>query len=45
MEELLHRGDESVVERCAFCDFSVSAPLDEARQAFVRHECRRPAVA
>jgi hypothetical protein len=37
------RGDEkSVVERCALCDFSVSAPLEEARQAFEGHECARP---
>ena len=30
------RCGESVVERGAFCDFSVSEPLDGARQAFVR---------
>jgi Bacterial regulatory proteins, luxR family len=28
-----------VVERCARCSFTVTAPLDEARQAFRRHSC------
>jgi hypothetical protein len=31
-----------VVERCVHCDFTVSAPLEEARQAFAEHECDRP---
>jgi hypothetical protein len=30
------------MERCAFCSFSLSAPLEQARQAFVAHECARP---
>ena len=28
-----------VVERCARCSWNVTAPLDEARQAFQQHEC------
>jgi hypothetical protein len=31
-----------VVERCAYCDFTVSAPLEQARQAFAQHACDRP---
>jgi hypothetical protein len=31
-----------VTERCAYCSFTVSAPLEEAREAFQAHECGRP---
>lgn len=31
-----------VVERCAFCSFRASGPVEEARQAFERHERDRP---
>jgi hypothetical protein len=31
-----------VLERCGFCDFAVSAPLEEARGAFEAHVCNRP---
>jgi hypothetical protein len=31
-----------IVQRCAFCDFRVEAPLEEARQAFADHVCDRP---
>jgi hypothetical protein len=34
--------EPSVVERCCYCDFTVSAPLEEARQAFQAHVCARP---
>jgi hypothetical protein len=33
-----------VIERCAHCDFTVSAPLEDARQAFAKHRCDRPQV-
>jgi hypothetical protein len=31
-----------VTSACAYCDFSVSAPLEQARQAFRAHHCNRP---
>jgi hypothetical protein len=31
-----------VVERCAYCNFAVSAPFEQARQAFEQHVCDRP---
>jgi hypothetical protein len=34
--------EAKIVERCVHCDFTVSAVLEEARQAFERHECDRP---
>ena len=34
--------DARVVERCAFCDFTVAAPAAEAREAFAQHVCDRP---
>jgi hypothetical protein len=44
MEEFLQRirGAESVVERCAYCDFTVSARLEQTRQASTEHVCGRP---
>ncbi len=34
--------DAQVVERCAYCDFTVTASALEAREAFAKHECDRP---
>jgi hypothetical protein len=34
--------DMQAVERCAHCHFTVSAALEEARQAFQAHQCNRP---
>ena len=31
-----------VVERCAYCEFVASGPVEAARQAFERHECDLP---
>jgi hypothetical protein len=31
-----------VVERCAFCSFVATGPLEEAGRAFAEHECDRP---
>jgi hypothetical protein len=30
-----------VVERCAYCEFVIVAPLEQARQAFAEHVCDR----
>jgi hypothetical protein len=35
-------ADMTVVERCAFCDFTISAPVETAHAAFEAHECGRP---
>ena len=32
-----------VVERCAYCSFSASGPVEQMRQAFAEHVCDRPA--
>jgi hypothetical protein len=31
-----------VIERCYYCSFGVSAPLEQAREAFEEHACDRP---
>jgi hypothetical protein len=33
--------EPALTERCAYCDFTVSAALEQARQAFAEHECPR----
>ncbi len=40
--ERLGFPEPAVTERCAFCSFSVSAPLEQAREAFAEHLCDRP---
>ena len=37
-----HDPGPPVRERCAFCSFEASAPLEQARAAFAQHECERP---
>jgi hypothetical protein len=34
--------DTRVIERCAFCDFTITVPVEEAWEAFREHECSRP---
>jgi hypothetical protein len=36
--------DTRIVEKCSYCDFTVSAPFEQARQAFEQHVCGRPKV-
>jgi hypothetical protein len=31
-----------VVERCSYCAFTASGPVEETRQAFAEHVCDRP---
>jgi hypothetical protein len=35
-------AEARVTERCAYCSFTVSAPLEQARQSFAEHVCDRP---
>jgi hypothetical protein len=32
----------TVIERCAFCDFTIAAPVAKASAAFEAHTCDRP---
>jgi hypothetical protein len=32
----------TLVERCAYCDFTISATVETARAAFASHKCDRP---
>ena len=34
--------DTRVTTKCSHCSFEVSAPLEEAREAFEAHRCDRP---
>jgi hypothetical protein len=34
--------EATVVERCEFCSFVATGPLEQARRAFAEHECGRP---
>jgi hypothetical protein len=34
--------EATVVERCEFCSFVATGPLEKAREAFEAHECDRP---
>jgi hypothetical protein len=35
-------ADQAVTERCAYCDFTISAPVAKASAAFAAHKCDRP---
>jgi hypothetical protein len=34
--------EATIVERCAFCSFVATGPLEQARRAFAEHACDRP---
>jgi hypothetical protein len=34
--------EAKIVERCAFCSFVATGPLEDVRRAFERHQCDRP---
>ena len=37
-----HDSSNPIECRCAFCEWTITAPIEEARQAFHQHQCPRP---